>query len=80
MRSPKRKLRSEKMTNKERLEKIKVIHEERIKQNEFYTASFLHVEWLIEQAEKVEQLERKLADHPVVSNPRGRETMTNKYF
>lgn len=45
------------MTNKERLEKIKKVHSERIKQNELYTADFTQVEWLIEQAEKVETLE-----------------------
>lgn len=49
------------MTNKERLEKIKKVHLERIKQNEFYTASFIHVEWLLEQAEKIERYENAYA-------------------
>jgi hypothetical protein len=47
------------VSQKERLEKIKEVHLERIKQNEFYTASFIHVDWLIEQAEKVEELEKR---------------------
>lgn len=46
----------------ERLEKIKEVHQERIKQNEFYTASFLHVDFLIKQAEKVEVLEKRLKE------------------
>lgn len=50
------------MINKERLEKIKKVHLERIKQNELYTASFIHVDWLIEQAEKVESLEKRNKD------------------
>jgi hypothetical protein len=50
------------MTNKEWLEKVKKVHLERIKQNEFYTASFLHVERLIEQAEKIERYEEALKD------------------
>ncbi|WP_026572489.1 hypothetical protein [Bacillus sp. UNC438CL73TsuS30] len=48
------------MTGNERLEKIKEVHLERIKQNELYTASFIHVDWLIEQAEKVERYEAVL--------------------
>lgn len=47
-------------TEKERLEKIKGVHLERIKQNEFYTSSFIHVGWLIEQAEKVGKLEETI--------------------
>ena len=45
------------MTDKERLQKIKNSHEERVKANEFYTLSFIHADWLIELAERVQELE-----------------------
>ena len=45
------------MTNKELIEKIKKHHEERLRQNEFYTASFIHVDWLLE---KIEELEKQV--------------------
>lgn len=40
--------------SKERLERIKEVHQERIKEDEFYTARFLDVEWLIEQVQELE--------------------------
>ena len=39
-----------------RLGTIRDVHEKRIKQNEFYSARFLDVEWLIEQAERAQEL------------------------
>lgn len=50
------------MTHKERLEKIQKVHLERIKQNEFYTASFIHVDWLVEQVEKAQRYEKALKE------------------
>lgn len=47
------------MTHEERLQKIKNSHEERVKANEFYTLGFIHADWLIEQAERVQELEKK---------------------
>jgi len=46
------------MTEKERLEKIKELHSNRIAQNELYSARFLDVEWLIEQTEKYQKIKQ----------------------
>lgn len=50
------------MTEKERLEKIKEVHLKRVAENELYSARFLDVEWLIEQAEKVKRYQKALED------------------